>query len=438
MRTVMRRLGVAAVIALAGGLLVVALRAPAVRVEVAAVERGTLRVTVDEEGRTRVRDRYLAVAPITGRVARITLDAGDAVERGMVVARMRPVTLDPRTRVGAEARLESALAAAREAEARLDQARAAAEQARRDATRARELARSRIVARGERERAELSETARAKELDAAISGLRAAEQNVEAARAALIAPGGDAGESFSASCEERPESCIEVRSPVSGKVLRVPEQSERVVDAGAPLLEIGDPSALEIVIDVLSSDAVKVQSGAAMLIEEWGGPRPLRARVRLVEPSGFTKVSALGVEEQRVNVIGDFLDADVPLADGYRVEARIVVWERADVLKVPTSALFRYRDAWHVFVAENGRARRSAVEVGERSAIAAEVLGGIAAGEVVILHPSDQVDDGVRIATVGELAPSGIGEGRIPVPANRRMSGPVRTRTEFGKQFGGT
>lgn len=396
MRGAGKRLGIGALLALAVGTVYLALRPAPVHVEVALVERGPLRVTVDEEGRTRVRDRYLTVAPIAGRVARIVLDPGDAVERGMVVARMRPATLDPRSRAGAEAQLEAALAAAHEAEARLEHARAAAEQARRDAARARTLAGGGVVARGERERAELEETARAKELDAAVFGLRAAEQNVEAARAALLAAV-DTGEGFAASCEEQPASCIELRAPATGRVLRVPEQSERVVEAGTPLLEIGDPTVLEIVIDVLSADAVKVHPGAPILVEQWGGPTPLHARVRLVEPSGFTKVSALGVEEQRVNVVGDFTDPNVPLGDGYRIEARIVVWETADVVKVPTSALFRYRDAWHVFVADHGRARRAPIEIGERGAAAAEVRRGLSAGQRVILHPSDQLDDGTRI-----------------------------------------
>jgi HlyD family secretion protein len=180
-------------------------------------------------------------------------------------------------------------------------------------------------------------------------------------------------------------------------VLRIPERSERVVAAGEPLLEMGNCGDLEIVADLLSSDAVKVRPGHRMLVEDWGGDSALIARVRRVEPGGFTKISALGVEEQRVNVVADFVDPPGPLGDGYRVEVRIVVWEAADVLRIPASALFRHGDAWHVFVVERGRARRRAVDVGARGTFDAEVLGGLAAGEVVIRHPSDRIDDGVRV-----------------------------------------
>jgi HlyD family secretion protein len=183
-------------------------------------------------------------------------------------------------------------------------------------------------------------------------------------------------------------------------VLRLPEKSERIVAAGTPLVELGDPTALEIVVDVLSADAVKVQPGAAMLIEDWGGGHVLEARVRLVEPSGFTKLSALGVEEQRVNVIGDFVGGPVPLADGYRIEARIVVWEADDVLQIPASAVFRRAGTWNVFVIESGRARHRAVEIGQRGTTAVQVLSGLAEDTEVVLHPSDQVEDGVRVAVL--------------------------------------
>ena len=393
-----RRLGAAAAIALALGLVFLILRPEPVRIDVAHVERGPMRVTVDEEGRTRVRDRFTIAAPIAGRVARIALDAGDAVQRGAVVARMHPLPLDPRTHTEAVARVDAAEAARREADSRVEHARAALEQAQRTATRARHLGSVGTIGKEERELAELAEITGQKDLDAATFAAKAAAYNLEAARAALMAPGSEDSQAMVAACETGRDGCLELRSPINGQVLRVMEESERVVAVGTPLLELGDARALEVVVDVLSADAVKVKPGALMLIEEWGGQEALQARVRLVEPSGFTKVSALGVEEQRVNVVGDFVAAETPMADGYRVEARIVVWEGDDVVKVPASALFRRGGAWNVFVVDGGRARRRNVEVGQRSALEAQVLGGLNEGDVVIVHPSDQVDEGVRVA----------------------------------------
>lgn len=393
-----RRAATGAGLALAGVLVWLVFRPAPVRVEIGRVERGRLVVTVDEEGETRVHDRFVVAAPIAGRVARLTLEPGDAVPQGGVVARMHPVPLDPRTRAEAAARLEAAQAAVREATAQVENARAALEQAQRSAARARQLGRSGTIGREEQEMAELDETLRGKELEASQFAERAAAYNLEAARAALMAPGGDGNQALVAACESGEPGCIELRSPVAGRVLRVPEKSERVVTAGAPLLEIGDPAALEIVVDLLSTDAVKVHPGAAMLIEEWGGAAPLAARVRRVEPSGFTKLSALGVEEQRVNVIGDFTGDSGGLGDGYRVEARIVVAEADDALLVPSSALFRRQDAWHVFAVVGGRAALRRVEIGRATPQRTELLGGLAAGDAVVLHPGDQVADGVRIA----------------------------------------
>lgn len=397
MKLSLRRIGSAAAIAFVALLAVVVLRPGPVRVDVAHVVRGALQVTVDEEGYTRVRDRFVVAAPIAGRLARITLDAGDRVTRGTVVARMNPLPLDPRHRAEAAARLDAAEAAKREADARVEQAQAALEQAQRTATRARQLRTAGSIATEERELAELGETARRKELEAARFAAQAAAYNVEAARAALIAPGGEGPQAFVAACEAQTDGCLELRSPIDGQVLRVLEESERVVAIGTPLLELGDPAALEIVVDVLSADAVKVRPGARMRIEDWGGEGPLEARVRLVEPSGFTKLSALGVEEQRVNVIGDFVDGTIPVADGYRVEACIVVWEAEDVVKVPVSALFRRAGEWNVFVIDDRRAQHRVVQIGRRSATDAQVLSGLEEGTSVILHPSDQLDDGVRV-----------------------------------------
>ncbi len=379
-------------------LLALVLRPKAVRVEVGSADIGSLVVTVDEEGRTRVRDRFVVAAPIAGRLARVTLKAGDPIEAGAVVARMNPLPLDPRTRAELAARLQAAEAAQREADARVAQARAALEQAQRTGGRARTLGSRGTIATEERELAELEETVRARELDADVFAAHAAAFNVEAARAALLAPGSEPARGLVGACESGAPDCLELRSPITGSVLRVLEESERVVVVGTPVVELGDTAALEVVVDVLSADAVRVRPGARMRIEEWGGSGPLEARVRLVEPSGFTKLSALGVEEQRVNIVADFVDGAAPVADGYRVEARIVVEEVHDAVKVPTSALFRRAGRWHVFVVVDGRARRRPVEIGARTPLEAEVRAGLRPGERVVLHPSDQVDEGVRVA----------------------------------------
>jgi HlyD family secretion protein len=235
----------------------------------------------------------------------------------------------------------------------------------------------------------LNETTRQKELEAAEFTAHKADYEVRAAEAALLAASGQT--------DGNSDVAVELRAPISGSVLRVLEESERVVTVGTPLLELGDPEKLEIVIDILSTDAVPVRPQAPVLIEEWGGAGALQGRIRLVEPSGFTKISALGVEEQRVNVIADFVDDPGKLGDGYRIEARIVVWKGDNVLKIPSSALFRRRDAWNVFVVEGGRARRRAIEVGHRNPFEVEVLGGLQEGDLVVVHPSDTLDDGVRV-----------------------------------------
>jgi HlyD family secretion protein len=387
-----RSLALAAVAAAALAGLVWLLRPTPVRVELGAVDRGPLEVSVDEEGRTRVRQRYTIAAPVVGRLERIALDEGDEVAAGAVVARVSPAPLDPRGAAQAQARLEAALAAQREARARVGQAEAALAQAERELRRARSLAASGTLAAQGLEQAELSHTSRVKERDAALEAADATAHEVEAARAALLANGGgDVAGSAGG------EAVIEVLAPAAGRVLRVYEESARVVAVGTPLLEIGDPADLEIVVDVLSADAVKIRPDAEVRLEAWGGEDALRARVRRVEPSGFTKLSALGVEEQRVNVIADFVDPPGALGDGYRLEARIVVWRADDVLRAPASAIFRHAGDWHVFAAADGRARLRRVEVGQRGADAVEVRGGLEAGERVVLHPTDRVADGVRI-----------------------------------------
>jgi len=391
-RVVLRRGAVFAGVAAAALGVLWLLRAPAQRVEIGQATRGPLVVTVDEEGTTRVRQRYGVAAPVSGRLLRLALDEGDAVAEGDVVVRLDPAPLDARTLQQARARRDAAADAERQAAARVAQVHALRAQAVRERERARRLAAAGTLSAQAREAAELELTSRSRELEAADFAARSAAHEAEVAEAALLAAGGETGSG-------RP-TVLEVRAPSSGRVLRVFEESERVVAVGTPLLEIGDPGDLEVVVDLLSTDAVRVAPGAAVALEDWGGRAPLGGRVRRVEPSGFTKISALGVEEQRVNVIVDLVERPPEgfvLGDGYRLEARIVVWQTDDALQVPSSALFRRDGVWHVFRVEGGRARLRGVEVGERSASDAEVKAGLEAGDEVVLYPSDRVEEGVRV-----------------------------------------
>lgn len=381
-----------------------------IAVDVEPVTRGPLVVTVDEEGETRVRQRYVVAAPTNGRLLRIELDEGDAVAAGETVARIEPAPLGPRDLAAAQARLEAAQASERAASARLGRAQAALAQAHRDADRAEQLHRAGTLSDDAREQARLAATSAAREFEEAGFAADAAVHEVEAARAMLIAAragagGSGAGEGSAGASREVPcadgTPCVEAVAPVAGRVLRVLEESERIVLAGTPLLELGDPDELEIVADLLSRDAVRVRPGARVLVDDWGGADPLEARVRRIEPSGFTRISALGVEEQRVNVIADLVAREPQLGDGYRVEVRIVVWEGADVVKIPASALFRAGADWAVFVVEGGRAHQRIVRVGEQGSFEVAVSEGLAEGERVVLHPSDRLRDGVRVAPRG-------------------------------------
>jgi HlyD family secretion protein len=374
-----------------GALVALAMWPTSTPVETAAVTSGPMVVTIDEDGRTRVRDRFVVASPVTGEVLRIDLEPGDAVKKGQRVATVRPaapVPLDARTRAEAEASVQAAEAA---------RGRLPAERARADTALAlanRELARVKSLAAGGAVAAEEVERRQA-DADAAAAAVRAAEaataqgaREVDVARA-RIAPGRPTG-----------ARDVVVTAPVDGVILTRHRESESVVPAGDPLVEIGDPSKLEIVADLLSSDAVKVRPGSRVIVDQWGGDAPLAAHVRLVEPAGFTKVSALGVEEQRVNVIMDFdalPEAARRLGDGYRVEVRVVTWEAASVIKVPSGALFRSGESWAVYIVQDGRAHVRVVTIGERNANEAEVRAGLAAGDVVILYPPDTLADAARV-----------------------------------------
>jgi HlyD family secretion protein len=386
----------AALLALAA-VLVFAFWPRPVPVELVRVGRGPLRVTVDEDGRTRIRERYVVSAPLAGQLRRIELHAGDAVAAGRtVVAAVDPVEpglIDARTRAQLEARLRAAAAQLDLAGPRVERARAAHELAQLDLTRTVTLADQRAVARQELDRAREVARAAAEDLKAAEYARQIAGFELEQARAALArsAPGGP------------PADCAGewwIVSPIDGYVLRVWNEDAGFVPPGTRLIELGDPTDLEVEIDVLSSDAVRIRPGARVLFEHWGGDAPLEGRVRVVEPAGFLKISALGVEEQRVNVIADFTTPPAQrraLGDAYRVEARIVVWEADDVLKVPVGALFRSRGAWAVFALRGGRARLTPVEIGPGNGRETEIRRGLAEGDDVIVHASDKVDDGVAV-----------------------------------------
>lgn len=361
--------------------------------EVAQVMRGPMQVTIDEDGITRVRERFVVSAPVAGRLQRIDLEVGDRVARGTTVVRLvpsAPPLLDTRTRAELVAAIEAAGAAQGQARAERDRAAAAADRARSSLRRQTSLETAGAIAPDELEAAETSLKSAEGAYRAAQFAVARADHELDLARARLrpSAPGG---------------AVVAVTAPADGMVLRRLRESEAVVPAGEPLLEIGDPRQLEVVADLLSTDAVRLGAGCRAFIDDWGGEGSLAGHVRRVEPAGFMKVSALGVEEQRVNIIVDLTDSALAaraLGDGYRVSVRAVVWESASTLKLPVGSLMRQADNWAVFVVEGRRARLRLVQIGHRTSDAAEVLGGVRAGETVILHPPDALADGSRVTAI--------------------------------------
>jgi HlyD family secretion protein len=393
-----RSLGIAA-LAAAIGALVYALLPQPVAVDSAVIARGAMRVTVDEEGKTRIREIYRISAPIAGKVQRSPRKVGDDVIAGeTLVAVIRPNDppfLDRRTRQELEAAVSAARAAIAHAETEVRKARTELKFAESDFERSKSLSRTNVISERAMERSALDVDVRKDALAAADANLDLRRRELDSARARLIGP-----EDTGVYAIDPPSCCVEVHAPVSGRVLKIVTESEQVVQAGALLLEVGDPKDLEIVVELLSSDAVKVTAGNDATIDDWGNERSLKARVRRVEPSGFTKVSALGIEEQRVNVVLDIVEppeAWTELGHDFRVFARIAVWQSEEVLRVPLGALFRSGSAWSVFRIEDGRARLVPVEIGQRNAEMAEVTGGLGEGDRVVLHPSDRVGDGVAV-----------------------------------------
>jgi HlyD family secretion protein len=366
-----------------------------VLVELVEVERAPLRVVIEEEGKTRVIDRFVISAPVDGVACRVQLDVGDTVQAGQTLLSISPLesrVLDPRSQAEAEALVAAARSALELARQQAAAAEASADYRRSEIRRLEPLARQGVISREAYDKAKM-------ELRTAEAVLRSARHAVEVARyeqqaaetALEYTAGGQTGS---------PGTRVPLKSPVTGKVLQMTHECEGPVTTGQELLVVGDPSLLEVVVDLLSADAVKISPGMKVYFDRWGGDEPLQGRVRTVEPFGFTKISALGVEEQRVNVIVDLVSPGRDwqrLGHGYRVEARFVIWEDDDVLQVPASSLFRWQDGWALFVAERGRARQQVVSVGQRTGLVAQILGGVEQGRQIIAHPGDEISDGVRI-----------------------------------------
>lgn len=375
-----------------------------ITVETGLVTRGEFRRTIDEDGKTRVRERYVVSAPLAGQLLRIELKPGASVAAGTVLATLvpsAPTLLDARTERELAERVGAAEAEQQRAGAAVERSRVALEQAKADVARAAKLAGQGFTSKENLERAEREVELKSKDQELAQFTEHVAKHQVALARAAQSRARQDAG--GGAALQRWP-----LASPVAGQVLRVVQESEAVVPLGAPLIEIGDPHDLEAVIDVLTADAASIREGAEVELDHGGNAKPLIGRVRRVEPAAFTKVSALGVEEQRVNVIVDFaapLDWQ-NLGDAHRVDARILVDKRADAVMVPLGAVFRNQEGWATFVVDGTRARLRTVELGSRSGEHALVQAGLQPGERVIVFPSDAVGDGARV--------------RVREPGNRR------------------
>ena len=387
------RIGMAlGAVALAGGI-AFGFLPRAVEVELATAERAPLVVTIEEEGKTRVRDRYVISAPVSGQARRIALRVGDLVQAGQAVAAIEPLrssALDPRSQAQAAATVRAAEAALAAARANARAAVAQAELARQELDRIESLRAARFVSDQAVDKARTDADRGQAARSAAEHAATAAQFELERARAAL------AGATRNAGAAE----VVEVRTPVGAAVLKVLHESEGPVQAGTALIEVGDPASLEVEVEVLSSQAVKIRPDAKVLFDRWGGEAPLAGRVRVVEPTGYTKISALGVEEQRVRVIADLASPREQWArvgDGYRVEARFVVWEGQDVLQIPSSALFRHDHGWAAFAVDGGRARLQVLEIGQRNGLRVQVNTGLAAGAQVIAHPDDKISDGRRV-----------------------------------------
>ncbi len=370
-----------------------------VPVDAAKASRGHMSVTVDEEGKTRIKDKYVISAPVSGFMRRIRFEAGDLVKKGQVVVELEPLrssVLDPRSRAEAEAAVLAADASLKASEENRERAAAEAGYAKANLVRIKKLFEQGYVSRDEMEHAETE----AKRTEAgrlsAEAAVKVASFELDKARSVLQYSADEGGVNRG--------RAVALRSPVDGRILKLYRESEGVVNSGEALIDIGDPDKLEVRAEVLSADAVKIKIGTPVLFKRWGGEPVLSGIVRIIEPAGFTKISSLGVEEQRVVVIADITSVNEGkknLGDGYRVEASFVIWEGKDVLQIPASALFRKGDAWAVFVVKNKRANQRQIEIGHRNGLVAEVLSGLSEGEEVIMHPDDSIKEGARVKPRG-------------------------------------
>lgn len=363
-------------------------------IEAIEAKRAPLTITIEEEGRSRVVDRYIISAPIDGVACRQQLDVGDEVTQGQVLLGITPLesqVLDPRSRAQTKAQVAAADSALHAAEQQAEAAEASAKLAVIEHERLKPLVEKGVISTDAYDKA-------ATQVQTTAAVQRSADFQVEVARYELQAA--TTVLEYTAADRGEPAERLPVVSPIDGRVLKVTRECEGPVRTGDLLLEVGDPTVLEVEVDVLSADAVKIKPGMKVLFERWGGEQPLEGIVRIIEPVGFLKISALGVEEQRVLIISDFTSPAEQwqrVGDGYRIEAKFILWHEDDVLQVPASSLFRYKDGWAVFAVENNHAKRRVVKVGQRNGLVAQILEGINEGEQVVNHPSDDVEDNRRV-----------------------------------------
>lgn len=386
-----RQVGLGALLVAAAVGIGLALRPRPVPVDAAVTRALPLALVIEESGVTRVKDRFVVSAPVAGSLSRLAFEPGDEVREGDALAEIAPVNsplLDQRTRAEAEARLDASASALGQAKAQVARASTAQEQAEQELARTRQLSQSGALSRQALEQAEFLARLRQDELSSARFAEKIAKEELRIARVSL-GQGGDTSR----------DRHVDVLAPASGAILRVHQKSAGVVQVGTPLIEVGDPRALELVIDLLTTDAVSVRPGTPATISGWGG-EPLSGRVSRVEPSGFTRPSALGVDEQRVNVIVSLTEPPEhwqTLGDGYRVEARLTLWQGERVLQVPNGAVFRRGSGWAAFRIVNGAAQLVSVQLGHRGESAVEIVAGLRDGDAVVVHPGDRVKDGARL-----------------------------------------
>ena len=372
-----------------GGLLFVLLRPTAIDVDVGLVESGPFYEAIEAQGRTRGINPYLVAAPIAGRLLRTEFNEGDRVSGGQVLARIAPTPQDQQSLAFAQANLLAAQARFTAATAALEEASSAATRVTRELERREELFRNDLTSAEETELYRQLATAEQARMRSAEANLRATEADIESARSFLlgVSPDDEANE----------ESIVEVLAPVTGTIYQVLEENERVIQAGTPLFEISNQDGLEVVADLLTQDAVQVEVGDVVYITGWGGDQTINAVVRTIEPEAFTKISALGVEEQRVNVIADLIDPPENLGAEYRVEVAIVTWQAVETLTIPSSAIFQRSNGWNTFIVNEGKVETRAILIGSRGRDLTRVIGGVSEGERVILYPSNLINEGVAV-----------------------------------------